>query len=182
VRRAARRRVGPGRVGLVGAVLGRVVLARAALVVGGLLAGTACARPLRPSGSGGPATDVAAPVAAVGAERVTKAELSDFLHARFREAWLDALDELVDERIVTVEARALGVTVSPRPLAAVEAEVEARRRQPSSGSASADPRRRSAPTRPRRRRLAREGARAAPTHAPSRSPASCASPRACASR
>ncbi|MBL9086139.1 MAG: peptidylprolyl isomerase [Planctomycetia bacterium] len=89
-----------------------------------------CASRPRPSGSGGPATDVAAPVASVGAERVTKAELSDFLHARFREAWLDALDELVDERIVAIEARALGVTVpAPALAAAVDAEVEARRRQ-----------------------------------------------------
>ncbi|MFO0934068.1 MAG: peptidylprolyl isomerase [Planctomycetota bacterium] len=45
-------------------------------------------------------------------------------------AWLDGLDELVDERIVGIEARALGVTVPPAVLvAAVDAEVDARRRQ-----------------------------------------------------
>ena len=100
-----------------------------AAAAGALLA-AGCARAPRPSGSGGPATDVAAPVAAVGAERVTKAELSDFLFARAREAWLDGPDELVDERIVGIEARALGVTVPSAALtAAVDAEVEARRRQ-----------------------------------------------------
>lgn len=84
----------------------------------------------RASGSGGAVSDPPAPVAAVGADRIGKAELSDFLFHRAREQWLDALDDLTDERIVLAEARALGVVVPPIALAeAVEAEVEARRRQ-----------------------------------------------------
>lgn len=84
----------------------------------------------RSSGSGGAASDPPAPVAAVGADRIGKAELSDFLFHRAREQWLDALDELTDERIVVAEARALGVVVPPVAVAeAVDAEVEARRRR-----------------------------------------------------
>lgn len=94
-----------------------------------LLVAACAARPVV-SGSGGPPTDPPPPVAAVGAERVTKAELADFVFDRFREQWLDALDELVDERIVAVEGRALGIVVPSAALAAaVDAEVEARRTQ-----------------------------------------------------
>ncbi len=95
-----------------------------------VLGGTACATRPVVSGSGGPSTDPPAPVAAVGAERVTKSELADFVFDRFREQWLDALDELVDERIVAVESRALGIVVPSAVLAAaVDAEVDARRKQ-----------------------------------------------------
>lgn len=102
----------------------------AAGAVGAAALAVACAARPTVSGSGGPAADPPAPVAAVGAERVTKAELADFVYDRFREQWLDALDELVHERIVAVEGRALGIVVPPAALTtAVDAEVEARRRQ-----------------------------------------------------
>lgn len=84
----------------------------------------------RPSGSGGPASDPPAPVAAVGDSRISKAQLSDFVHERFREQWVQAVDEMVDERILAVEAKRLNVQVPPAALdAAVAAEVKARAEQ-----------------------------------------------------
>lgn len=103
----------------------------------GLLVAVACA-PLgacvraaaRPSGSGGPPTDPPGPVAVVSGSRITKGELSDFLYARFREPWIEAVDQLVDERILALERGRLAVTVPPAVLdAAVEAEVAARTQQ-----------------------------------------------------
>lgn len=90
-----------------------------------------CARaPARPSGSGGPATDVPAPVAVVAGSRITKGELCDFLFARSREPWTEAVDQLVDERILALERGRLALGVPPAVLdAAVEAEVAARRKQ-----------------------------------------------------
>lgn len=100
----------------------------AAVVAAAVLA--ACRATPPPSFSGGPPSDPPAPVAAVGDARVTKAELSDFLFERSRERWLEAVDELVDERIVRLESRRLGIVVPPSALdAAVEAEVAARTEQ-----------------------------------------------------
>ncbi len=88
------------------------------------------------SGSAPPATcggEDAAPagtVAVVGASRITKADLSDFLYARSRERWLEALDDMVDERILAAERGRLGIAVPPAALdAAVEAEAKAREDQ-----------------------------------------------------
>lgn len=97
------------------------------------LALCACARTgavERASGSGGPATDPPAPVAVVAGSRITKGELSDFLYARFREPWTEALDQLLSERILALERGRLALTVPPAVLdAAVLAEVAARTAQ-----------------------------------------------------
>jgi hypothetical protein len=66
----------------------------------------------------------------VGGVVVTKDELADFVFSRFREQWRQAVDELVDERLVATQAAALGVTVPPAALdAAVDAEARARAEQ-----------------------------------------------------
>jgi hypothetical protein len=96
-----------------------------------LLAAVGCAaRPAVASGSGGPRDDPPAPVAAVGDARISKADLADFQFVRYRERWAEAVDELVDERIVAAEAARLAIVVPPSALdAAVDAEVAARREQ-----------------------------------------------------
>jgi hypothetical protein len=64
--------------------------------------------------------------------RVSKADLCDFLHARFREQWFLGLDLLLDERLAALEAARHGFSVPPAALeTAVEAEVAARRAQAS---------------------------------------------------
>jgi hypothetical protein len=101
---------------------------RAALLVLPLLA--ACAAGRRTSGSDGDASAPAAPVAQVGEQRVTKAELADFVYDRYRERWVEAAEALVEEHLVALERRRLGVSVPPAALdAAVEAEAKARAEQ-----------------------------------------------------
>lgn len=103
----------------------------------GLLAAVACVplggcarTAVRASGSGGPPTDPPGPVAVVSGTRITKGDLADLLYARFREPWLEAVDQLVDERILALERTRLAVSVPPAVLdAAVEAEVAARTKQ-----------------------------------------------------
>ena len=92
-----------------------------------LFACAASDRSLRASGNGEPVAERPAPVAVVGETRISKADLSDALYARFREPWLETLDALVDERIVAAETKRLGVVVPPEALsAAVETEAAAR--------------------------------------------------------
>jgi len=104
-----------------------------ALILTLALAATGCAAGAgrgRASGSGGPSAAPPAPVAAVGEERLTKGDLADFVWERFREQWWQAVDEMIDERLVTAEARRLSVAVPPSALdAAVEAEAKARGEQ-----------------------------------------------------
>ena len=94
------------------------------------LAVSACAAASPPSGSGGPSTDLPAPVAAIGGRRVTKAELCDAIYARRREVYAEALDDLVDERLAAEAKQRFPVTVPSAVLsAAVDAEVQARTEQ-----------------------------------------------------
>jgi parvulin-like peptidyl-prolyl isomerase len=69
-------------------------------------------------------------VATVGDLRLTKGDLADFVWERFREQWWQAVDEMIDERLVAAEARRLGVAVPASAVdAAVEAEAKARGEQ-----------------------------------------------------
>ncbi len=101
---------------------------RARRALGAVLASllSACAHG-RPSGSDGDAAAPVPPVAQVDEDRVTKADLSDFVFTRFREEYWQAVGDLVDERIVRAESRRLGVSVPAGALdAAVAAEAKAR--------------------------------------------------------
>lgn len=73
--------------------------------------------------------DPRAPVAVLGTQAITKAELVGYLFDRYPQEYARALDELVDERFAREEARRIGLTV-PRAAVdrAIEKEVEARTR------------------------------------------------------
>jgi hypothetical protein len=106
---------------------------RAALLALGLAATLAGCRgaDARPPGRAPSASEgedaAAAPVAAVGEAKITKGDLADFFYARFREQWFEAVDEMVDERVLAAERDRWGLAVPDAALdAAVEAEARAR--------------------------------------------------------
>jgi hypothetical protein len=76
------------------------------------------------------AEDRAGPAAWVAGRPVTRAEVADFLFERRRETWLEALDDLVDERIALEDAARWRLDVPAATLdRAVEAEAAARASQ-----------------------------------------------------